>query len=306
MRSLAGQRRAGRAAITEGGAQASAFRRGRWGRLIRRVSRGLDGAAGFLARRNGSVWAVTFLGAWIGYGMALGGQYRVFFDDVTAAAGFAVQQVEIRGLSESDSTEIVDRIDIARTSSLLMLDPEIARARIAEIPWLADVSVKKIYPNKVIVSLRERKPYALWQDDGRIKVVDKTGAVMAETLEPRHASLPLVVGHGANERAEEAIRLMESAPSIRSKIRAAVLVAERRWNLVTVDGVEIRLPEEAPAGALAQVARLDEAKKLLDRDITAVDLRSPDRLTVKLSDAAAAARREALKLRSAKKKGAAT
>jgi cell division protein FtsQ len=307
LRSLTGQGRADRAATSEGAAAAAAsFRRSRAGRLVRRVSGTVGRIAESLDRRNGTVLALAFLGGWIGYGMALGGQYKLVADELTSAAGFGVQQIEIRGLAESDSTEIVDRIDVTPTSSLLFMNAEKARARIAEIPWLADVSVKKIYPNKVVVSLRERRPYALWQDDGRIRVVDKTGAVMAETLEPRHANLPLVVGIGANLRAEEATRLIESAPSIRTKIRAAVLVAERRWNLVTVDGVEIRLPEDGPAGALAQVARLDETKKILDRDITAIDLRSPDRLYVKLSDAAATARREAIKLRSAKKKGAAT
>lgn len=306
MRPLAGHRRTERAAITEGSASSGAFRRGRIGRTFRRVSRFVDTVGARINARNGSVWALAFLGGWIGYGMALGGQYRVFFDDVTAAAGFAVEKVEIRGLVESDSTEIVDRIDLTRHPSLLTLDPETARRRVAEIPWLADVSVKKAYPNKLVVSLRERKAYALWQDDGRIKVVDQAGAVMADELQPQHADLPLVVGHAANTRAGEAIALMASVPELRAKLRAAVLVAERRWNLVTVDGVEIRLPEENPATALAEVARLDAAKKLLDRDIIAVDMRAPDRLTIKLSDAAAQARKDLLKLRNAKKKGTET
>ncbi|MEJ1161565.1 cell division protein FtsQ/DivIB [Prosthecomicrobium sp. N25] len=306
MRSLARQGRWTRAATPDGGALSAALRRGRIGRTFRRVSRGLNATAEFLQKRNGTTWAVVFLGGWISYGMALGGQSRLFLDEVTAAAGFAVSQIEIRGLAESDSTEIVDRIDVTETSSLLMLDAEKARSRIAEIPWLADVTVKKVYPAKIVVSLRERKPYALWQDDGRIKVVDQTGAVMSEVLQASHADLPLVVGQGANTRAAEAIALIKSAPSLRSKIRAAVLVAERRWNLVTVDGVEIRLPEENPAPALGEMAKLQETKKLLERDIDAVDLRTPDRLYIKLSDAAANARKELIKQRLAKKKATAT
>jgi len=300
---LTGQGRADRAATSEG-AVAASFRRSRTGRLVRRVTGTVGRIAESLDRRNGTVLALAFLGGWIGYGMALGGQYKLVADELTSAAGFGVQQIEIRGLAESDSTEIVDRIDVTPTSSLLFMNAEKARARIAEIPWLADVSVKKIYPNKVVVSLRERRPYALWQDDGRIRVVDKTGAVMAETLEPRHANLPLVVGIGANLRVEEAVALMNSAPSIRPRIRAAVLVAERRWNLITVDGIEILLPEENPQGALARVAELQDAKKLLDRDLVVVDTRVPERLFVRLSDTAATARKEQMRIKSgAKKKG---
>ncbi len=47
--------------------------------------------------------------------------------------------------------------------------------------------------------------------------------------------------------------------------------------------------------ALTRLAELDRDKKLLSRDITAVDLRLPDRVTVRISDEAAAAREEVLK-----------
>ncbi len=66
------------------------------------------------------------------------------------------------------------------------------------------------------------------------------------------------------------------------------------------------LPERAPAHALALLVDLDRDKKLLSRDIVKVDLRLPDRVTVRQSDAAAAAREEALKAaekNKAKKKG---
>jgi cell division protein FtsQ len=68
------------------------------------------------------------------------------------------------------------------------------------------------------------------------------------------------------------------------------------------NGVDVRLPETNLEGALATLARLDREKNLLSRDITAVDLRLADRLTVRLSDAVAQAREEAIK-KNTKKKG---
>ncbi len=267
----------------------------------------VDAVARSVRPMHGTYAALAFLAAWGAYGMALTGQWRPTLDALTSAVGFSVASIEIRGLAEADSTEISDRIDVTQTSSLLMLDAEHARARIAEIPWVSDVTVKKLYPNRIVVSLSERLPFALWQDDGKIKVVDKDGTVMTETLQPRHAGLPLVVGAGANKRLEEAVALMTGAPSLRPRIRAAVLVAERRWNLITVDGIEIMLPEEDPTGALARVAELQDQKKLLDRDLVVVDTRVPDRLFVRLSDGAATIRREQMRIRSGgKKKGADT
>lgn len=273
-------------------------------RTFRRWTRLADSLLSSVRPMQGTIAALAFLGAWGVYGMVLSGAWRTAADALTAGLGFSVASIEIRGLSEADSTEISDRIDVTQSSSLLLVDVDRARARIAEIPWIADVAVKKLYPNRIIVNLSERRPFALWQDEGKIRVVDKTGAVMSDVLETRNAGLPLIVGQGANGRVAEAVDLMNATPSLRPKIRAAVLVAERRWNMITVDGIEILLPEENPAEALQRVADLQDTKKLLERDLVVVDMRVPDRLFVRLSDAAAAVRREQMRIRSGGKKEA--
>jgi len=89
---------------------------------------------------------------------------------------------------------------------------------------------------------------------------------------------------------------------IAHQVEASVLVADRRWNLYLKGGIEIQLPEFAPERALRRLLELDRSKKLLTRDIVKVDLRLPDRVTVRLSDEAAAARDAALKAVDKKKK----
>jgi len=117
------------------------------------------------------------------------------------------------------------------------------------------------------------------------------------------AKLPLVVGRGAETRARDFLALLDKYPSIREQLHAAILVAERRWNVMLKNGVDVRLPEEGAEQALDTLVKLDHDKKILTRDIAAIDLRLPDRVTVRLSDEAAAARQEALKAKSPKKKG---
>jgi cell division protein FtsQ len=287
--------------------QDAGFRWRRWVRAFRRFRERLDARLALVRPMTGTLAALAFLAGWGVYGLVLTGEWRTTADALASAAGFSINSIEIRGLAEADSTEISDRIDVSRTNSLIMLDAEQARRRIAEIPWVADVTVRKVYPRRVVVELTERLPFALWQDEGRVKVVDRTGTVMSDVILTRHAGLPLVVGAGANVRVEEAVALIDAVPSLRPKIRAAVLVADRRWNLMTVDGVELLLPEEDPKAALARVADLQAAKKLLDRDVVSIDLRVPDRLFVRLSDAAADQRRDLMRAKTGqKKKGADT
>jgi cell division protein FtsQ len=86
-------------------------------------------------------------------------------------------------------------------------------------------------------------------------------------------------------------------------VRASILVAGRRWNLRLTNGIDVRLPEGDVVPALDRLVMLDREKKLLSRDIVAVDLRLPDRVSVRLSDAAAQTRDDALKAKDKKKKG---
>jgi cell division protein FtsQ len=71
------------------------------------------------------------------------------------------------------------------------------------------------------------------------------------------------------------------------------------------NGIDVRLPETDAGRALDTLVKLDRDNKILSRDITAIDLRLMDRVTVQLSDEAAAARAEALKAKNPKKKGGA-
>ena len=97
--------------------------------------------------------------------------------------------------------------------------------------------------------------------------------------------------------------MLDRYPDIRAVLRASILVAERRWNLRLKNGIDVRLPETDVEQALDTLVALDRDKKLLSRDIVAVDLRLPDRVTVRLSDEAAQAREDALKDKRRKKKG---
>ncbi len=68
------------------------------------------------------------------------------------------------------------------------------------------------------------------------------------------------------------------------------------------NGIDVRLPDTNIEQALETLTRFDREKSLLTRDIVAIDLRLPDRLTVRLSDTAAQAREETFK-KTTKKKG---
>ncbi len=98
-------------------------------------------------------------------------------------------------------------------------------------PWIAQAAVLKLYPGRLRIEIKERKAFALWQKDGRVYLIAADGTVLETYVPQRFASLPLVVGHGAEHTAQDFLDLLKRYPVIAKSVEASVLVAERRWNL---------------------------------------------------------------------------
>jgi cell division protein FtsQ len=263
----------------------------------------------YLPNRLGVALTVSMLLGSASLGIVKGGH----MDELVAAlsdtrnalansAGFRITTVAINGRKQLSQDEVLAVGGVNGRSSLLFLDAATVRDKLKTNPWIADATILKLYPGRLQIDIVERSPFALWQQDGRLSVIADDGAVLEPYMSRRFISLPLVVGKGAADKARDFLALLDRYPQVRSATKAAIFVGERRWNLRLKDGLDIRLPENDVGNALALLTRLDKDDRLFSRDIVAVDMRLPDRLTVQLSEDAAKAREELFKDKKTKKK----
>ena len=263
----------------------------------------------YVPKRAGLAASVLLLLASTGLGIVKGGHLEAFTtalsdtrNAIANSAGFRITAVAINGRRQLSQDEVLAVGGVTGRSSLLFLDAAVVRDRLKANPWIADATVQKFYPGQLRIDIVERTAFALWQQDGRLAVIAEDGAVLEPYVSRRFMSLPLVVGKGAESQAHDFLALLARYPQVRAATRAAVFVGERRWNLRLKDGLDVRLPEHDVGNALAALSRLDKEERLFSRDIVAVDMRLPDRLTVQLSDDAAKAREELFKEKKSKKK----
>jgi cell division protein FtsQ len=263
----------------------------------------------YLPNRIGVAATVLILLGSAAFGVVKGGH----LEELTAAlsdarnalansAGFRITTVAINGRKQLTQDEVLAIGGVNGRSSLLFLDADTVREKLKANPWIGDATVLKLYPGRLQIDIVERSAFALWQRDGRLAVIADDGAVLEPYVTRRFATLPLVVGKGAETRAHDFLALLDRYPQVRAVTKAVIFVGERRWNLRTNDGLDIRLPENNVGNALATLSKLDQEDRLFSRDIVAVDMRLPDRLVVQLSDDAAKARDDLLKDKQPKKK----
>jgi cell division protein FtsQ len=261
-------------------------------------------------RRGGIAATVLLLLASAGFGISRGGHVDEFTtalsdtrNAIANSLGFKITTVAINGRKQLSQDEVLAIGGVNGRSSLLFLDATAVRDRLKANPWIADATVIKFYPGSLEIDIVERSAFALWQKDGKLSVIADDGAVLEPYLQRRFLSLPLVVGKGAETHARDFLALLARYPQVNAVTKAAIYVGERRWNLLTKDGLDIRLPEHDVSNALATLSKLDQEDHLFSRDIVAIDMRLTDRLTVQLSDDAAKAREDQLKKSTKKKTG---
>ncbi len=248
------------------------------------------------SRRRGAAIAAIFL-------VLLGGACAVFafelgrtkialesFDSglrgLLVNAGLSVRAITVTGREHTGREELLKALSVSRGSPILPLDLGAAQQRIAALPWVRVARLSRSLPDTIRVELIERRPVAIWQRGGEMVLVDSEGVEITTKSLPEYAQLPLIVGKGAPQAAQELFVLLASEPRLQARIAAAIRVGGRRWNLRFHDGIDVRLPEQAPLAAWRKLAQYEQAKGLFARDIEIVDLRHPDRVVVRLTHGA--------------------
>lgn len=276
-----------------------------------RTPRILNGNSGTARVLRGLAWAGTSWPATVAtllffasvslYAAVLGGHFgklqsaaERFGDGLASTAGLAARNVSISGLKRASRQDVLDIVGVAEGGSIVGFDARRARQRLEAQDWIASASILRQFPNTLHIELVEREPYALWQHEGEFFVIDKAGAKLTKFAVRDHMELPIVVGVGAETKALGLINQLEAWPDVRLHMRAAVRVADRRWNLYLNNGMKVLLPEEDVERALRDLDRLQSEQQVLDRAIDVVDLRSHERVVLRLTDDAAAKRKARL------------
>jgi cell division protein FtsQ len=199
------------------------------------------------------------------------------------AMGFQIERVDVIGEGRLDERAVRRALGAWPGDYAFDLDMDAAQARVQSLPWVEHVVVRRLWPDRIVVQIIEKRPYALWQDGGTFKLVDARGDVIgaedAVAVYKDAIALPHIVGPDANLAFAALEESLTNQPELTSRLRSSVYVGDR-WDLITVDGLRIQLPSQNTDHAIATLADLQARTQILDREIATIDLRLPDRITI--------------------------
>ena len=195
--------------------------------------------------------------------------------------GFSVSEIFVQGRFETDRRALLQALGLARGSSIFNLDLKQARLDIVGLPWIKSATIERQLPNVIYLSIEERRPLALWQNDGRFELIDVNGRIIPARNVGRFGNLINVVGLEAPLFTSMLFDTLALAPELAIRVKAAIRVGKRRWDIQLDNRVKVLLPEANMTVAWVQLAEFQERYRLLDDDVLSVDLRLKDRIVIK-------------------------
>ena len=230
------------------------------------------------------VLAVVIFALWIG-GFLPQVQQNIsdFKRDRLMAMGFVVEQVDVMGEGRLNEADVRQVIGIYQGDYFFGADLEGAQIRTESLPWVDRAVVRRLWPNRIVVQLVETEPYALWQRGGKLALVSEAGEVITDLEDAPNlpAGLKVLVGHDAPIHAAAFQKELRLHPQIWARTESLTYLRDQRWDLGLEGDVRVKLPQHNIQAALMQLAKLQRQQQILDREIGVIDMRLPDRLTLR-------------------------
>ncbi len=138
---------------------------------------------------------MVILFAWIAVGMAGWQGYHWLLLPTT----LPVQHVELRGdLHRVDMAHLEKQVNAAVKGGFFSIDLEGIRSDLEALPWVYEASLRRIWPDRLVIEIEEQKPIAQWGDKG---LLNRYGDVFKARLAPDEPSLARIDGEEGREKA---------------------------------------------------------------------------------------------------------
>jgi len=120
-----------------------------------------------------------------------------FFQFLFHSNLFRIKDVIIQGNNFLDENTIFHVSGVRLDSNIFLLDKEKLISNLANEPWIMDVEVKKIFPDKITINIREREAAAVVNIGKRCCKCSKDGVILCFLNQngKKDEKLPLINGY---------------------------------------------------------------------------------------------------------------
>ena len=204
-------------------------------------------------------------------------------EKMSADESAPVTSVVISGeMNYTHKDDIEQAIDTINLSNFFNVDVNQVQNKVAHLPWVYSVSVRKKWPNELKIYVVDQTPIAYWNGDF---LINQQGVAFQADISRIQHYLPAFYGPEGSEivALENYINLSQLLDYRTLAIDELVLTERFSWQLTLNDGVKLNLGREERVQRIQRfmdVYPLIKQNKKADQQVDYVDLRYDTGLAV--------------------------
>jgi cell division protein FtsQ len=194
---------------------------------------------------------------------------------------FPIHQVKIYGVKHLNAEETQQMLLPFVHNGFFAVEVDAIKEQLLQTPWVADASVRRVWPDQVIITIAERTPIARWNENS---LLSSTGEIFNPAPESFPSGLPDFIGPDGQQ-----ISMLDFYSKITTllnplhlKIKRFALSPYLSWDMEFANGMKVRL------GYKDVLTRVGHFVKVYSKivgvradDVDYVDLRYPNGLAIR-------------------------
>ncbi len=157
---------------------------------------------------------------------------------------FSVKEIEILGIKNSSREDLDRRLEKIKKKNLIFIQNEDFKEIIKDIDFINSLRIKKLYPNKIRVTVIEDFPIGTYLDENGDKYLLLENKKIIRSHNYKSENLPEVHGKGALEKFSDFYSSIKKTKLNLKLVEKFNYYEINRWDLLLTNGKLIKLPPE--------------------------------------------------------------
>lgn len=210
----------------------------------------------------------------------------IYFFPQAVPSVFSMQHIELDGNEHLTDEELMQIAGLKAKKNVLAVSSRKVYEKLKESPWIQSAAVRKEYPSRLLIRIRETEPFALLNMKGKMFIVDNNGRLLEQLKENSVPFLPVILSDPYREKAayREAVDLAKTIKDMgilhRSQ-RIEIIAHQPNEITANLDGMIVKVGSGEHEDKLARLLEIEQEISKRDIPVAYIDLRFARKVIVK-------------------------
>lgn len=191
---------------------------------------------------------------------------------------FGIKKIKIINNKLISSNHLIDKLSSIYDRNILFLKGSDIQSLLNSTDFLEKISVKKKYPDTIIIKVIETRPIAILFKNNKNYILDTSSKIINKNEKIKSKNLPKIFGPGAQYSFVNFFKILKQNDFPVENVKFYYHFKIDRWDLQLLNDLLIKLPEKNTEEAIIKVTELLNRSDF--KNYKVIDLRVPNKIVV--------------------------